>query len=287
MDPLARGRVLHEALRRFFERAMERRAGPVFLREADLVWAEPLAREALEEALDDAASQAWLGHELLRAATTEELARILIGYVRWEVRQVNERSYNKRTKAAQMVRTGAWIHECAFDDATLERDGVTLRYRGRVDRVDRGLDERVQAGHLIAAIDYKSSQASAPGGGEEAAWDDGVVLQVPLYAHALANLQPGVSVARVEYRSLRRPKALHQLQLHQVERRSQALFANAGDAARMEEALDQIPRLVRSIRRGEFPVRPAPSCGSPPFCHARDICRIPGGPRAKPERRFS
>jgi len=286
MDPVVRGGVLHDALRRFFEQAVERTGGPVFLREADLRWAEPLARAALADALGAAESQAWLGHELLRGATMEELTRVLIGYLRWEAREVNERSYNKRTKAAQLVRTGAWLHECEFDDAALEREGIVFRYRGRVDRVDRGTDERASVGHLIAAIDYKSSQAAVPGGGAPDAWTDGVVLQVPLYAHALARLQPGASVARVEYRSLRRPKALHQLQLHQIEKRTQVLFQSTEDADRMEQALDHVPRLVRAIRRGEFPVRPAPSCGCPPFCHARDICRVPGGPRTKRDRRF-
>jgi RecB family exonuclease len=286
MDPLVRGRILHDALRRFFERAAERAGGPVFLRTSDLEWAEPLARTALDEALAEAEPHVWLGHELLREAVREELRRIMVGYLRWEVRDVNERSYNKRTKAAQMVRTGAWMHECAFADATLERDGIAVRYRGAIDRVDRGVDERVESGHLVAAIDYKSSQAATPGMGDRAAWDDGVVLQVPLYAHALAHLQPGAAVARVEYRALRRPNALHQLQLHQIEKKSHTLFRSPEDVERMDRALDQVPRYVRAIRGGEFPVRPAPSCGCPPFCHARDICRIPGGPRAKRERRF-
>ena len=34
------------------------------------------------------------------------------------------------------------------------------------------------------------------------AWDDGVVLQVPLYAYALSRILDNVEVARVEYRAL-------------------------------------------------------------------------------------
>ena len=30
-----------------------------------------------------------------------------------------------------------------------------------------------------------------------------------------------------------------------------------------------------AAREGHFPVAPAPSCGCPPFCHGREICRVP------------
>jgi hypothetical protein len=49
----------------------------------------------------------------------------------------------------------------------------------------------------------------------------------------------------------------------------------------MEAALDAVAGHVRRARNGEFPAQPAPSCMCPRFCHAWEICRVKGGPRAK------
>jgi hypothetical protein len=147
-----------------------------------------------------------------------------------------------------------------------------------------GVDDRVAAGNYVAAVDYKTSLPGVPGSGDPRAWADDVVLQVPLYAHALTQLRPGVRVARVEYRSLRTPQAAHSLQLHYVEPKKRLLLPNAAARDQMQRALDAVAAHVQRVRGGAFPARPAPSCGCPPFCHAWDICRVAGGPQTKRER---
>ncbi len=170
-------------------------------------------------------------------------------------------------------------HELRFKEAVLERGGIQFRFRGTIDRVEVGIDERVTSGHYVAAVDYKSSKYAAPGGGNKKAWDEGVVLQVPLYAHALGTLRPGSVVSRVEYRALKQRETLLTLQLVSVDRKTKALRTGGEEQDQMEAALDAVVRHVKQVRGGAFPADPPPTCGCPSFCHARDICRVAGGPR--------
>ena len=74
------------------------------------------------------------------------------------------------------------------------------------------MDERIaRPWQYIAAIDYKSTEYSTPAAGKKEGWDDGVVLQVPLYTAALQQLRPEDLVARMEYRTIREPKPVHTL----------------------------------------------------------------------------
>jgi hypothetical protein len=280
LDPATRGVVLHDALARFFAAAQERLGGPVLLREADVEWAGPLARTALDEALAAAGGETWMGHPAFREAKHDELHRLLREYLAFEVDH-NEKLFNTRSKNVALLRTAVAAHEWTFDDAALERDGVRVRYRGAIDRVEVNVDERAPAEPFVAAVDYKSSKGGVPGGGDPAAWDDGVVLQLPLYAHALAALREGARVARVQYRTLRDPQVAHSLELYKMDRRAGALHPDAEGRERLDRALDAVTRHVRAARDGRFPAAPAPSCGCPPFCHAWDVCRVRGGPRAK------
>ena len=277
MEATTRGSLLHDALHRFFELAGAHVGGPVFLREADLGWAGPLVVEALDAALADARKRAWLGHPALQAAKRAELLRLLTRFIEFEAGE-HEAMYKRLGNAPKMVRTAVHGHETAFRDVVLERNGVTFRFRGSVDRVEIGVDERIpDASRHLAAVDYKTTKYSVPGAGKKAAWDDDVVLQVPLYAHALQQQNPGSSIARVEYRAVKKPEAVHRLELYQVTRAG--LTENAEAAERMERALDAVAMHVLRARNGEFPADPAESCGCPSFCASLEICRVSGGPR--------
>jgi len=131
----------------------------------------------------------------------------------------------------------------------------------------------------VAAVDYKTTVYSCPGGGKNAAWDDGVVLQVPLYAQAIASKLPGVQAVRVEYRTLKKPGAVHSLELYKFDKTLKRAVEDPKGDEKLEAALDAVASHVRTARSGEFPVLPAKSCGCPPFCHAIEICRVPGGPK--------
>ena len=286
MDPIVRGSVLHDALRRFFNRLSEEANGPVFLREEHLELAGQVLGEALDDALEHSANTVWIGHPSLREAKRAELQRILLDYLRWEV-GIHEDMYNKgKQKAPRMLRTAPHQHERRFEDVVLDRHGVRFRFRGSIDRVEIGVDERIKSPEtFLAAVDYKTTKSSAPGAGQPGAWDEGVVLQVPLYAHALAQLEPGHTVCRVEYQALKNCEAVHRLELHQVNKKTEIRFQNDADLARMEQALDHVVQHVRDVRAGKFPADPADSCGCPPFCHAWDICRVAGGHKPTPKDR--
>ena len=274
MDALVRGSVLHDALHRFYDAARSRTGAPVVLRDGDSGWALPLLRDSLRDALAAAGETLWLGHPALREVKYGELERLLGRFLAFEIEE-GESAFNSRTKAAGSVRTAVESHELTFGDARLERDGVVLRYRGIIDRVEVGNDDRAP-GRYLAAVDYKTSKYAAPAAGNKAAWDDGVVLQVPLYAHALAQLRPGWAVARVEYRAVKHAERLHLLNLVRVRRGAPENDQEA--AARLEASLAAAIGHVRTVRSGAFPAAPAPSCHCPPFCHAWDICRVAGGP---------
>jgi hypothetical protein len=280
LDPVTKGVVLHDALARFFARAAERVGGPVLLRPPDLAWARPLALAALDDAVSAAGAETWLGHPALRDAKRDELRRTVESYLAFEA-DYNEKMFNNRSPNAHLLRTGAAAHELSFEDAVLERGGVRIRFRGTMDRVDVAVDDRINDNRFVAAVDYKSSLAAVPGGGADEAWDDGVALQVPLYAHALAALRAGARVARVQYRTLRPPQVAHSLELYKVDRKTKVLHEDAAGRARLESALDAAVMHVRAARDGTFPAAPKASCGCPPFCHAWDICRVKGGPRVK------
>jgi superfamily I DNA/RNA helicase/RecB family exonuclease len=282
MEATVQGSIYHDALKRFFEAARERIGGPVFLRKGDAEWAEPLLIGALDETLDELSRTVWLGVPVLRSAKREEMARVLRRYLAWEI-QFHEDMYNNRKKVApRILRTGVIEHELKFRNLTVERSGIKVRYRGSIDRVEVGIDERVESPEsYVAAVDYKASKASVPGGGDREAWDEGVVLQLPLYAHALGQLLPGGRVSRMEYRALMQHERVHALELQQIDRKTQVRYTNKEHSARMDTALDAVIDHVGRIRAGEFPAAPAPSCKCPPYCHGWEICRTAGGPQTK------
>ncbi len=284
MEPTTRGSLLHDALDRFFADARRRTGAPAFLRETDRPWAEPALRDALDSAWSTLSSTEWLGSPALHDITRAELAAQLQRYLDFEI-GYNEKSYNNKTNASRQIRMGAFAGEMDFANVALGANGVSFRLRGLIDRVDIGVDDRIpDSEQYIAAIDYKSSIGSAPAGGKASGWKDGVVLQVPLYALALRQLSIGGSVrslARLEYRTLKRPKAVHTLdfvtlKLVKKERELQEV-PEAEDA--LAGALSHAAAKVQQARTGVLPASPTDSCGCSPYCVARDICRIPNGPR--------
>lgn len=279
MEPTTRGSVLHDALDRFFRAAAGVFGAPVYLRDGDADRARDLLMESLDEAWTATAERGeWLGPVATRQVAREEMAAELTDYLAFEIAW-NEKSFSKSaTKSRGNVRTGAVGGEFEFRSVPLKGAGVSFLLRGMVDRVDRGVDMRVEgAEHYLAAIDYKSSIYSTPGAGEKQAWDDGIVLQVPLYAAALRVLHPHDQLARMEYRTIRKPDVVHQLVLAPM--RTDKLQDAPEAEEKLARALDAAGGKIAQLRRGELPAAPTASAGCSPYCAARDICRIPGGPR--------
>ncbi len=279
-DPAARGTLWHDTLRRFFDRAAEQWGSPVVLDRDRLRALEPVLDQVLNEAWEVAVSSGWLGPEALHDVTRASTRRALWRYLEWETSEIEKERASNRGNAPKRLRTGVAHHELTFQDVVLERDGVRMRYRGTIDRVEFGVDERVPNPETwIAAVDYKSSKWSTPGGGSAGAWGDEIVLQIPLYAHALRALYPESRIARTEYRAVKSREAVHVLQLATVDWKTGTILPDPDAARRLESSLDAVVSHVRSIRGGVFPLAVPPSCTCAPWCPGRDICRIPGGPR--------
>ncbi|HEX3274222.1 MAG TPA: PD-(D/E)XK nuclease family protein [Gemmatimonadales bacterium] len=281
MDAATRGSLLHDALSRLFDHLAERLPTPVLLRAADQAMAIPLAEQSLNEAFAAAAGGKWLGSPLLLEPKRLELWRILKGYVEWEIEQNEKACVAGKGAQAKHIRMGVHCHELPLGEVEFVRGDIRIRFRGFVDRVEFGADPRLPLGQFVAAVDYKTTIYSCPGAGKAAAWDDGVVLQVPLYAYALARMWPEREAVRVEYRALKNLKTAHSLELYQYDRTQGRAVPDREEQDKLETALDAVAAHVRTARSGEFPVRPAASCGCPSFCHAIEICRVPGGPRTE------
>jgi hypothetical protein len=277
MEPTTRGSIMHAALQEFFMSIANQKAAPVFLTEDPGGALAAQMNTALNAAWDAAeANGDWLGPLALRAVARDEMLVELRGYLKFEL-EWNAKSYKGNTSASKQIRTGFVEGELKMNNVELLGDGIPFVLRGSVDRVDHGTDDRVaNAAAYIAAIDYKSTIYSTPAAGDKAGWDDGVVLQVPLYAAALRKLFPESLLSRMEYRTLRNPKVVHALSLAPV-KKNEVLDAPEAEE-KLESALNAAGRRIGEVRRGELPANPALSCGCSPYCPARDICRIPNGP---------
>src|SRR5690606_29901076 len=193
LDAVTRGTILHRALQLVYEGLAQARGGPVLLRESDLSGLTRRVETALEAAVAALPPEVCLCHPTLRHTRRQEMLDLLAGYLAWEASE-HEATFDPDTRkrnAPRRVRTAVQAHEVTFRDITLERGDIRFRFRGRIDRVEVGSDLRLSADKFVAAVDYKTGKGSTPGGGDARAWADGVVLQVPLYAHALAQLHPG------------------------------------------------------------------------------------------------
>ncbi len=280
IDARLGGTIVHKALKLIYDRAAGELGEPVFLRAQHLDWISTNVPDAVNEVVAELAGKSWLGHPGIQRAAVRDIVRLLDEYLQWEA-QFNEDMFNRRKRIApRILRTGVIGHELHFPRAVLERNGVTISYQGTIDRLEIGIDERIDdPGSFVAAVDYKMTTASTPGAGNKKAWEDGVLLQLPLYAHALAGLTPGRRPARVEYRSVRGRETVHTLAIQSVDPKSEIRVQDRENRERLEKALDTAVDTALKVRDGMFPADPAPSCGCPPFCHARDICRVAGGPR--------
>ncbi len=280
LDSAERGTLLHLALQRFVEAGIAERGAPLYLRADDLSWASALMDRALDDAWRERSAVAWLGAESLREVARNDARAKLLGYLAYEI-DWNEKSFKVNTTSRRQIRTGAMAVERWFENVRITVNDLAFRLRGAIDRIDRGCDSDIPGSeHYLAAIDYKSSKKSTPGSGASKAWDDGIVLQVPLYAEVLQQLYPNDQLARMEYRTLNTPDTVHMLSLAPVTR-TKAFVGLNPEGAQLDKktaALESAARQVRRVRTGALPIAPTASAGCSSYCVARDICRIPGGP---------
>ena len=169
MTPLDRGSLVHRILQRWVETALrEDSEWAAFLE--DETHLMQIAAEEFERAQRGGLAGLPATWAIVQAEVLADLRELL---------------REERERAAQGYRPlGA---ELEFDDLSIETpEGGTLRFRGRIDRVDAGPDGYV-------AIDYKTGRAHKSAGD----YRSGAALQLPVYIQAVGR-EYGCDPASVE-----------------------------------------------------------------------------------------
>jgi RecB family exonuclease/superfamily I DNA/RNA helicase len=227
--PVDLGSVVHEALRRAYETA-----------------AEPTAA-AVGAALNDVAASVFARAE----------ARGLTGFpLAWQVlRDELLDDLHRVVQADACWRDGLVPSqfEWQFDgeDAPSLRIGAReLRFRGRIDRIDRAAD-----GGTVRLVDYKTGRGDAEAERVKAGHD----VQLPVYVLALAAGGEGVARVRAEYRMVRRRSGFAEVAL-----------TDEFDVVR-EQLAATVAVAVGGIEAGLFPRWPSRTCR---YCEASASCGV-------------
>lgn len=278
-------RIRRDALRRLYTRLGEIAPGPVYLLPEHLPLAARLVEGVVDESLADECGTSESPEPTASTASVRaQLVSELLAVMQAEATE-HGASFARRGNARKLLRTGVVAHDIVVSDVTLQgSSGATLRIGGTLDRLEVSVDDRVRLRKVATAVQYKDSEAATPGNGDTSAWKDGVVLELPLYALALSAMRPELKLARAEYRVLQNGAPVHRTQPMQIDPTKHSLRHSSAERERLNGALGAAIEYAGRIQKGEFPPAPAPSCNCPPLCHARDYCRIPGGPRTPPRR---
>ena len=168
ITPLERGSIVHHVLEHF---VLERAARKIDGRAEQLELLETLTAEAFDEFEGD-------GSAVPPALLAMERDSVVRKLERWL-------SAESEMMAGRGVEPYEAEFEFGFSDSTAPAvavptaDGDTVRFRGKVDRIDRSAD-----GRRIVVFDYKTGGSSSYRGLEDDPVKEGRRLQLPLYARA-------------------------------------------------------------------------------------------------------
>ena len=265
MDPRTFGSVVHDALARFFDAEFARRARRCSSSTATDAEAIPRLRAALDAALEASGETSVARAPLAGPRQAGQHGADADALPRLRDRMTTRSCSTTDTKNAFVLRTGVEKHELSFRRRCWSGAAFGSGSAGRSTGWKSGIDERVDVGPLRGGGGLQVEQVRRARRGKKKAWDEGVVLQVPLYAHALSTLRPGTVVSRVEYRALKQRETVHTLQLVSVDRKTKTLRTDGEEEDQMEAALDAVVRHVREcaavrsppIRRPPAAVRPS------------------------------
>ena len=272
MDGAARGALLHVCLDRLHGGLAAELGDEAFTPRSE-GRAEKLIPDIVRRALDEFEKTGRGGVRALRGHRERELAWLLRSYLRWEVAE-NGKAQRRATPRRRPLRTEVVFGMHGAPPVALTSGDRVLRLRGRIDRVDALTEPEVRGWRYV--VDHKTSDASlAP----LDLYDEGALLQLPLYIRALERLDadaPGVwgGAYQVVKDECRRAAALHPRSLQKGKVREGGTATEQTAASRVHDAVALALRHVDGVRRGEFPARlPACARSCPTFCDARDVCR--------------
>lgn len=182
------GGVAHDILRAFYDATLDElphtltgEAQAIFDRIAD----EVLARRET--------SGEWLGLPSLWSHTRQEIRERVRDYVTWELDYMAQK---KERPIWCELELGSYEEPAVLTGYDISGSEQTIRFTGRVDRVDLCVRGGVSAYHVL---DYKTSSVPKASG-----YRDGSVLQGAFYLYAIETLKQ-VRIGSGRYRPIRRP----------------------------------------------------------------------------------
>jgi len=237
------GRIAHDLLERFY-RAHEDGL-PVFLDGETLKTYERIAEETFTQ-YEEMGER--LGVPTLWAVTRRSVRDCVRSYIEWELEYLDETG-----EVPQHIEHEFGFHAPVVIHGTnLKGDQVSLRIRGRIDRLDSDGDGDQVKYHVL---DYKLNTIPKMAG-----YQDGSVLQGPLYLCAIE--ESGLTAGKCRYRRITKPG---------VTKNSAQIIV--GSAA-FERALEIAFSIPGRVRAGLFEASLAANArGWPSFYPGRDICR--------------
>ncbi|MDI3339805.1 MAG: PD-(D/E)XK nuclease family protein [Sphaerobacter sp.] len=271
IEALERGALIHDVLQRFLSECGEDDPPAAARREAHLARLRAIAEEECAER----ERRGLVGYPLLwqvdRKAILEDL-------VIWYDREVAERDDGLRPGAFEVRFGPRWTHDRADsplsidEPVPLQADGLTLRFQGRIDRVDwsPGRDR-------FRVVDYKTG--AVPDHHRDGSLAGGRALQLPIYLLAASQVL-GIPWERGE------------AEYFYASRRGEfkrVRFDGATLRERWEAFLDLLKGLTQGIASGDFHAVPGQEQAHCRHCDYRTVCdsriarlaeRKAGDPRA-------
>jgi len=269
------GKLLHDILRRFFERY---RRQPL----------NALDPEKLRNELADIADKVFDEHERVVPPLNKqiwkidrEIRKILLDQVLLYELEIQQQATAREVLPAYFevafgnTRSAAKDPASTPDPLELKREVFvgkeTIKISGQIDRVDLARDD------TLVAYDYKLSSGFTK--------DDirtGRSLQIPIYLEALEKLLlPASRIAGGGYYVIRgsrdrRNKGLHRkssLEYVNISQQAGALLSDEDWQQIRDEAIAKIWRFLDGMRAGQFMVNPAEGIKSCRFCDYSAVCR--------------
>ena len=260
LSALNRGSLIHDILDRFLKlHSAEMSKG-----QTQRAHLRPELRAIAEELCEEAERRGEGGYPLVwefdKAGIFEDLDR-------WLEIELQEQQSSELHPHAFEVRFGpSWFgagqtgNEFSVDEpVTVAYDGNTLRFHGRIDRIDWNDD-----GSSFRVIDYKTGRSSTAG---KEQFTQGRTLQLPIYllaaAHALK--QHGVDIpwenGRAEYFFSTSRGGFRRVQ-----------FSGATMARRWDDFEQLLSDLTAQIARGDFHPEPGSKSDNCLYCLGRRVC---------------
>ena len=205
IQPLDRGKVIHEILYQFYREARNRHLGPLTPGSLAAYW--QIMQEVGAGVFTAAEKQGLTGASLLWELDRQEILEDLHGFLQQELEEPQkmipshfEVRFGYEKEISQSNRSGESISLILEDDASAS-------FRGRIDRIDF-----FPEGNGLRVIDYKTG--SLPG--QEDRFCGGTTLQLPLYLMAACRIWKEADIEKswAEYCSVSRKGKFGRIAFH-------------------------------------------------------------------------